>query len=94
MASGGTLLLMDPLATGRPDGGSAAPMLLEEPEDAYVVKSKPATLVTSSVFFFPHRDEAQSYWAILTECYRILPGFSGFLLGFTGFSLGLALDAV
>ena len=34
---------MDPLATGRPDE-SAAPILLEQPEDAFVVKSKPATL--------------------------------------------------
>jgi len=40
---GGSLLLMDPLATGRPDE-SAAPILLEQPEDAFVVKSKPATL--------------------------------------------------
>lgn len=38
--SGG--LLLDPLATGRP--GSEAPILLEEPEDAFVVKSKAATL--------------------------------------------------
>ena len=38
----GGILLLDPLATGRPD--SAAPIFLEEPEDAYVVKSKPATL--------------------------------------------------
>lgn len=35
---------MDPLATGRPGGDSAAPLFLEEPEDAYVVKSKAATL--------------------------------------------------
>ncbi len=40
---GGTLLV-DPLATGRPGGDSAAPLFLEEPEDAYVVKSKAATL--------------------------------------------------
>lgn len=39
-ASGG--LLLDPLATGRP--GSEAPVLLEEPDDAFVVKSKAATL--------------------------------------------------
>ena len=38
--SGG--LLLDPLATGRP--GSETPILLEEPEDAFVVKSKAATL--------------------------------------------------
>ena len=41
--SGGTLL-EDPLATGRPGSESAAPLFLEEPEDAYVVKSKAATL--------------------------------------------------
>ncbi len=40
---GGTLL-EDPLATGRPGSESAAPLFLEEPEDAYVVKSKAATL--------------------------------------------------
>lgn len=34
----------DPLATGRPGSESAAPLFLEEPEDAYVVKSKAATL--------------------------------------------------
>ena len=39
--SGGGLLV-DPLATGRPD--SAAPLFLEEPQDAFVVKNKPATL--------------------------------------------------
>ncbi len=34
----------DPLATGRPGSDSRAPLFLEEPEDAYVVKSKAGTL--------------------------------------------------
>jgi leucine-rich repeat transmembrane protein FLRT len=36
--------LEDPLATGRPGSDSRAPLFLEEPEDAYVVKSKVGTL--------------------------------------------------
>ena len=40
---GGTLL-EDPLATGRPGSDSTVPLFLEEPEDAYVVKSKAGTL--------------------------------------------------
>jgi len=36
--------LEDPLATGRPGSDSTAPLFLEEPEDAYVVKSKAGTL--------------------------------------------------
>ena len=35
---------MDPLATGRPGSDSALPLLLEEPEDSYVVKNRAATL--------------------------------------------------
>lgn len=40
----GGALLEDPLATGRPGSDSTAPLFLEEPEDAYVVKSKAGTL--------------------------------------------------